>query len=557
MARLFYQPVGLPSGGGSASAVASAASSVGAGFDRIGTGLTNLGLRREQRFQARQAQQQSQALEGLKLLTQNAGSEEDLGALTRELIGLGSGEGAGFVPGASDAIGSRRGNIIANNTIRENNRRTQVGNDAAQLENTLAQRADDAQREYGTQITELNRLSDLNDPRALENREALLGEISAKYGADIASAVITNSRNLQASGDQVRTGIESNALDILGIRQDQSIQASEAADANRARDFTFDNAVVDRNRSDQAFNRGETVAEAVAAIKTEAFSREDALRLVDESALDPRVKEQVSQQLAVDFDANSALLDTTNPVDPLTPIDDIFNSTDRTARDVENAFAAIGIEGEIPTVTDIDPTVVSAGIQESVRQAQRVRPSLGIFNEANAIEEEFGDSAGNIGDLATTIANRYESTSLPDKWQNRLERTQRRHNLSDAEVVAIADRSFKARGANFLGVNVLVPGGQRADERILDVDEFDRLAKDYSKNNRSNLRADATRLNESASRARTLETQIPNLIRARQRAIETGGSRGDREKERLDQQITAAYQELSALEQRTSGILGQ
>jgi len=144
---------------------------------------------------------------------------------------------------------------------------------------------------------------------------------------------------------------------------------------------------------------------------------------------------------------------------------------------------------------------------------------------------------------------------LPDKWLNRIERAQRgkpgERALTDAEVMVIADRSFRARGANYLGVNLL-PGGERADERILDVDLFDQIAKDYREANPSNLAAQSRRIRDYNTRASGLQSTIASLENERARAIQANDNAA---KTRLDKRISNSRDELAGIARRVDGML--
>lgn len=594
MNRLYYQPIAAPQVGGASSSVTQAASAIGAGFDRIGSGLTRLGERRQERQELKQAQANQRAQEQFALLAQNVKSEEELDALTTNLLGLNSGPtaagpqgqrgggppslGGTNVPGLSDILAGRRENLLANNTTRlnnegksESNRAARITNDGSQLGLDRANLANEFQKEFGPQIAEARRLASVGDLQGAQALEADIARTAtSKYGSDLVTSLYEGTLGLATSGDSTRTGITQNRLGIAetelnlrGTRQTQNIRAAEAADADRTRDFNFGRDQIAANRQDAEFVRGEVVQEAVAQVASGAFSREDALQRVQGSNLTAREKVATSQALAAAFDANSNLLDTTNPLDPNLVVDRIFNRGDRQRAEGTFDFGTIiGPDGvprygksREPTNSNLDPASTVAGIQSASRTVQQTRPALAIFNEVQNVEASLAESGGNNVNLGEQLRTRYEGTQLPDKWLNRIERAQRgkpgERALTDAEVMVIADRSFRARGANYLGVNLL-PGGERADERILDVDLFDQIAKDYRAANPSNLAAQSRRIRDYNTRASSLQSSISSLENERARAIQANDNAA---KTRLDRRISDSRDELAGIARRVDGML--
>lgn len=567
MSQLYYQPVALPNFGSAASGVTQAGLGLSTSLRSLGEGITNLGKRRQARLDEENARAQQGALEALKLVAGGAGSDAELASINNALLGLPEGV---TLPGAADAVAQRRSALLENDltradiasrtaTARNTNataRGTELENTGLEATNRLNARNQAFQDEFASDINEVRRLNTVGDRAAAnELEQSILARAGDRFGTD-PSALLSGSLSLFGEGETVRDDNASRDLDRRGERQRQDIQAAEASDQNRERDSLFQVNSLKREVEADNIVRGEVTDQIVAQSMTNAISEEDALlNLRNTPNLTARERTAAAEGIRAKFSADPNALDTYNPLDPSIPTDRIFNNTDRAEASLNDTLKNLGYKGpeiQLNSNSDIDVPRTAAGIAAAGQRVIRANPSFAIFNEIQAIEQsDLTNAAGAIPNMGQAIRDQYPQLSTPDKWINEVNRLQRKHKLSDAETMAIVDRSMKARGANFLGINML-PGNQRADETIIDVDEFDKLAADFTKNNAGSLGADFKTVNDMVGRAGTLSNQITDLETQRQRAQQAGRTATVN---RLNDRITDARDELAGIETRIQGLL--
>lgn len=567
MAQLFYQPVALPNFGSAASGVTQAGLGLSSSLRSLGEGITNLGKRRQARIDEENARAQAGALEALKLVAGNAGSGAELDAINNALLGLPEGV---TLPGAADAVAARRSALLENEltradissrraTARNTNataRGTELENTGLEATNRLNARNQAFQDEFATDINEVRRLNAIGDRQAAnELEQSILARAGDRFGTD-PSALLSGSLNLFNEGETIRDENAERDLNRRGERQRQSIQAAQEADANRRRDSDNSLAILQNELDAEEAVRKDVTEQVVASSLSGAISEEDALlNLSRRTDLTARERTAAAEGIRKKFSDDPNALDTYNPLDPSVPTDRIYNNVDKAQRAINGTLESLGYEGpklRLNSNSDIDVPRTAAGIAAAGQRVIRANPSFAIFNEIQAIENsDITNSAGAIPNMGQAIRDQYPQLSTPDKWINEVNRLQRKHKLSDAETMAIVDRSMKARGANFLGVNLL-PGNQRADETIIDVDEFDKLAADFTKNNAGTLGADFRTINDMVGRAGTLSNQITDLETRRQRAQQAGRTS---DVNKLNKRITDARDELAGIETRIQGLL--
>lgn len=584
--RLSYQPIANFSGGGAVAGINQAASNIGTGLSRIGSGLTALGDRREQRLEKQRQKQEASALERINLLAQQATSEDELNNLTAQALGInpqgtasGGPQGAprGNVPtGVAAALSARRQNLLANNDARavtanriEDTRGTRIANDGSQIGLDRLTAANDAQNKYASEITEAQRLANSGN---LEAAQELAGRTSAsiaqEFGADVATDLFSRVNTSATEGDTTRTGIVANALGLeaseianqgsrignQGQLQSQSIQREQANRTNRALDYTFGRQQIQDQRADKVFERAETAQEAGALIFQQFPDLEHGLLAIQESNLSPRAKEETIQHVTAAHAADPNIFNTRNPIDPLAPADGIFNENDaRIARgETDTITLPDGTTQEVrpPSNSSINPTTVVAEIRQARVEARQRADSIDIFDDVNAIGDITAEDGTPIP-VTRRLVELYDHVDMPDKWVNRITQAQNKYNLSDQEVLAIAKRSLGERGSNFLHLN-RIPGNERADEHILDVDIFDGIASRYADVKKTGLAANISEINQHVERAENIESTLSRLHESRART-----KPDSKERERLNKRITGLNDTLAGLSTEMNTLIGE
>lgn len=561
---LRYQQVNAPSLSGIGN-IGAGGSNISAGLKSIGTGLTNLGARREKRFEEDKAKTEAANLEALKQSLLGADTDSAVEALLSQM-----GANGQFVPGAADAAAARQQTLLDQNGVRlsqagqeatnagilETNRGARIGNDGEQLKLDLAGIAVDVDKKFGSRINEANIAGRAGDTPTMDSiLDELSRDISAEYGADVANDIIDDAFARLGTVDNTRTGIKTNELglrqgeeNLRGTRIGNDVTLDQNADRGRAADLSYEEG---RNALDQVLtsqSEDATVRDNFASYTLGATSKDDVLYNVrQDSNLKPVEKTRILSAIDQAFEADPNLLDTYNPLDPNARPDNLFSSEDQ-------ALARSGGAGTIErAVRQPDGTyrreqltsnnqqnagVVGAGIQRSADAFIKGNDSQSIFNEALAFEQQEGD----LPNVTNYIRQKYPELGITDRQGGRLLKIAQEENLTESEMLAIADKAIKRRGNNLIN---WLPGGDHGDDTVFSPNRFREIAREYKSQNPARLAEQSALISQYTAQSQNLVSRLSAAKAERQRAIQSGDKS---KKQLLDIEITDMNDELAGIQ---------
>lgn len=559
-----YQQVSTPGLGG-IGGIGSGGSSISAGLRSIGTGLTNLGTRREERMEKDKAKADAAALETFKQSLLGAETEDDVAALLAQ-----ASAGGTPVVGGADAAAARQRSILdqqgifldqegkraSNAGLAETNRGVRIGNDGEQLKLDVANNAVDFDKRFGGRINEANIAGRRGDTETMDNiLDEITREASPLYGADIVNDMVDDAFGRLKLGDETRTGIKQNDLDLRqgeeslrGTRVGTDIQIDANRDRGRAADLTYEQG---RNALDQVLNaqaEDKTVRDQFAAYTLGATSQEDVLYNIRQDLnLKDVEKTRVLSAVNQAFAADPNLLNTYNPLDPSARPDNIFSSEDQAlarsggAGTVERAVRQPDGSYRREQVTSNNRQnagVVAAGIQRSADAFVKGNDSQSIYNEAFNFEQQEGD----LPNVTQYIRDKYPELEITDRQGGKLLKIAQEENLTESEMLAIADRAIKRRGTNLIN---WLPGGDHRDDTVFSPNRFREIAREYKNQNPARLAEQSQLISQYTAQSQALVQRLTQAKQERQRAIQAGDSS---KKSLLDIQITDMNDELAGIQ---------
>ena len=545
MARLQYDPVAGPAIGNAAFAVNDAARNVSAGITALGTGLTELGSRREKRIEAENAKREAQAVNAIKMYAEMAPDEAALQALMQDVttqitqpgspIGgspnlmdrlLGGASAVSPIGANTDVasiFGNRRTNLLADETTKAGIRSTDAttagteADTAGQLiKNSIDQLDLDAQTmqdnfntKFATRLNEYARLSaDGKIEEANTVRDGILAEAGDEYGAR-PDSFFERGYKLLSTGDDARSGVTKNALDIegkeasIGLTRAQTAASIAAeSDRNRLADYNYTRTVAKEDQAWAKLQSDKTAIEYFNGLLRDAGSFKSALETVDkDSSLSDEQKNLITTELNKEYSANPKLFDLYNP------------TTDKTRTEL------MGYTPEQAKEAPQASTRSLTAIQDRATRIQELDPSLGIFNRAEALTEEFGDLNGNVRDFPARVAELFPEKKVPDWLQNEIADIQLgtrngHRRLSEPEMLAIIEESFGTKKTGFFGMG--------EEQRQLKKKVLRDTAKAYATQDRGTL---AVRSRETSGVVRTaarIDSDITRMSAELSRAIDDG-----------------------------------
>lgn len=561
---LRYQQVNAPALSGIGN-IGQAGQGISAGLRNIGTGLTNLGARREKRAEENKAKADAQALEQLKASLLTADTDSAVEALLAQV-----GANGQYVPGAADAAAARQAAILERNGIRlnqesvqagidgtrENTRGVRIGNDGEELKLGRAQDVVNFDKQFGSKINETNIAGRRGDTQTMDRLlDEITREASPIYGADAVNGMVDDAFGRLKLADDTRTGIKTNELglrqgeeDLRGQRVQTDIAIDQNRDRGRAADLQYEQG---RNTLDQvlaAQAEDKTVRDSFAAYTLGATSKEDVLYNVrNDQNLSDVEKTRVLSNINSAFEADPNLLDTYNPLDPNARPDGNYSVEDlvlqraggpgtvtKAVRQPDGTY----VRQQVTSNNRQNAGVVGAGIQRSADAFIKGNDSQSIFNEALAFEQQEGD----LPNVTNYIRQKYPELDITDRQGGKLLKIAQEENLTESEMLAIADRAIKRRGNNLIN---WLPGGDHGDDTVFSPNRFREIAREYKSQNPARLAEQSALINQYVSRSQSLVSELDRAKAERQRAIQAGDAS---KKQLLDIQITDMNDELAGIQ---------
>jgi hypothetical protein len=540
MARLQYDPIAAPSTGNGAFAVNDAARNVSAGLTALGTGLTELGSRREKRIEAENAKREAQVANTIKMYAEMAPDEAALQSLMQDVTSYMTKPGAvggspnfmdkllgGASPqmpvGASTDVasifGSRRDNLLSNETTRATNRGIDADTEGQLTENALKsleledKNLENAwNKEFGA---DLNKAAQLAAEGKIDEARAIEGDVinraGDRYGAR-PDEFFKRSYELLTAGDDARSGVIENDLTLQEKRADIAFTKVQTANAiaqeedrNRLEDYTFGRTVRQDDREWKQLMSDDGAKEYLAKTLRNSGSLEEALNAIDkEPSLDDRQKTLVANELNKEYSANPNLFDLYNP------------TSDKTRKEL------MGFSDDEAKQAPQASSRSLTSIRSRASQINQIDPSLGLFNRAENLAQEFGDLNGNIRDFPARVAELFPEKKVPDWLQNDIAEIQAgvkngHRPLTQPEMLAIIEQSFGKKKTGFLGLG--------AEERQLSRKNLRDTAKAYASQDTSTLAVRAGEIGKLVSASNKLGADITRMNAELSRAIDDGNDK--------------------------------
>lgn len=543
-----YQPVQGPASGNGAFAVNTAATNIASGFDKIGAGLTNLGKRRETRIDEENKRIQAKAEQQLGLLVNNAQSEEEVqqinAALLERSLGTGGaapqGQSASVPTGQRNALdvlsggtaallASKTESILANDTVRGGNLETDLGNQKSQKELDDAALQDRFDLEYADTKVEMRKLIEAGN---LPGAQALAAEAAdrakGEYGGDLAAQLFDD--NITSFGS-VTGAVNKNNQELAGVDntrsqirdRDNRLGIAQASEFDRNRDA--DAKAVIQSALDTKQLKSLQMSDDVVSFASDAMVNAPTFDVViDDLRNNPNLSPEALVSAVEYVNAvkkeNPNLLQKLNQVtaaDIMKPVG--VDPTKPFGGDFSNLTFGAGADGQFGKKEDvkyanIDPVTTAAFITNGANTYLTSGTTAAIYRDVQTLREQ----GNTVTDVASSLKAHFGLTDkeFPDKWLERINRAKmgqgdKRRALSDDEVFAIAAQSFGPRGDNLASANRLVPGYEQADQWILDVDKFDRLADAYASGSGDQFAATEAEVKGYASKANAFAADITKL----------------------------------------------
>ena len=545
MAGLYYQPVGLPSLGGSAQTSGKAADLISSGLSGLGDKITGLGDRRQRRLDEEQARKNARGLEILQLAAANATSEAELDSIAGQLGLLPGGnvKDAVVIPGSAAVIDARRSAIIGDNKSR-GDARTSVANaglkevELTDAERTSAAEANlaDAKAVYAQDLARLQGMAFSDDPAYAQFAVDLNNRISESHGItsnDIFDQAETNRTLTSATNTQLANDALSRTESQTGIEKSIGSRAVTASEQRRA---VYEDQIAYEN-SERAIKKREdfeTYDRFIADRQLNGTSNEDIIQDVRSSDYPPEAKTYMLEKLR-----EGPSLDQTNPlttderlkliqpeVTPLSQGQSVLNGIINTI-----GGTSLPTNGSL----DLPTSAMVSGISGAVDTAIQSSPDMRIYEQGSRLNdsEELKNFVGDIGNYASDYF-RDQGVKFTEGEERTIKSIQNETGLSDGEIIAIVGATINNESWPLLPDN-------------LKEDAFRKRARAYQ-NGRSLIETDYKRLQSSRSTAQGVETEIKALEAAQARAAREG----DQDKvDRYARQIGSLKEDLK----RVSGEL--
>ena len=505
--------------------------------------------------------------------------------------------GYGGPIGAAALIAGRRDNIIDQNKSRADTAGVLADTAGKEVTTKTAQNLLDQtllgqqfQNEEQATISEITRLALSGDHQgAMRLGTELSARAGGKYGADIVDPVLRGIFTDLGTGDDALTKVLTNAtsvkqgeatLDLTNAQTENTYASADSARASAANtrqdtkidEYNWTQDIAADKIAEAERVEGKAIDASAARILQSFTEPEDAYLAADKENLSETARLILKDTLTAKMVPGwQDIYQSMGPY-PETP-DRNYRPEDAFltgARPLSEApFKQIGgvkiplvgrtnSQLDVPRVVDI----ITGNTQQLIESSdetlalygdvvkREAQLGAGTTNLQQMLVEEYGGSFRNEADTNKF----YEQVRIVQNGINSKEPNARR--LTDAEMMAIVDRSLKKRGANFPGSMMkgagvpfipgfnLLPGNERSDQFTVMGDEMRAVADSYRKQDVGEMRGRYSGYMENVTRANYLEKRITDLEESRARAI---AKNDDKAKTRYDGLLTDALDELAGI----------
>lgn len=515
MAVPIFNPGPVPNLGGASSAQSEANTQLRSGLSGLGTSITGLGARLEQRNKDKIDRANQQGKEILETLLANATTEEEFNSIAQEFAQ--AADKNGFVlPGQAEAIAARRRDLLANRGTRLDHlgkeQTTRLTSAQADLAASNAEMGAvnarystngfNVLKDFGNDFARVQALAAKNSPELYPAIEALNEKITAdpnfgeKYVGYNSKAFWEEALGLQTTGSTTRTGLDD---DITKQRENKTTRTKSAIEESTA------------VRTEQERIRAKAVAERYAEYKNKATSNENLADIVNN---DPyfTYEEKVnllSDTPEVDLSRVAPLPENAPSLTEILNQNPLLNPGQSMINSTLNMF----LGGNRPTNESAipDPERIVAALPGQIKALDDRIPAHRIYDQAAKLDEA-GAYDGVIGNVGVVLRKQLkEDYHLADNEVTQIERMMEKYGLTNSETAMLVSSSLKEDDTPFGWFN----------KPELDDDKFKKLAKAYAEEKpliESRRASDA----QLISTANALKSKIDATYLSMQRALAKG-----------------------------------